>query len=68
MTESPWLEDWTNSQRNCTLIVVVALGILCYAQSKWSNIVQRVNIQFAFANNVLKRFVESFHQISPFIS
>ncbi len=37
--------------------------MLCYARSERSNIVQRVNTQFAFANNVPKRFVESFHQM-----
>ncbi len=68
MTEPPLLEDWTTFQRNCALITVVALGMLCYTQSKRSNIVQRVNTQFAFANNVPKQFVESFHQMSLLVS
>lgn len=37
------LEDRTNRQRNRPLITVVALAILCYAQSKCYNLVQRVN-------------------------
>lgn len=68
MTEPPLLKDQTTSQRNRTLIAVVALGMLCYARNKCSNIMQRVNTQFAFANNVPKRFVELFHQMSLFVS
>lgn len=67
ITESPLLKDRTTSQRNRALIAVVTLKILYYAQSKRFNIVQRVNIQFAFINNVLKSFVESFHQMGFFI-
>ena len=43
MTKPPLFEDWTTFQCNCALIVVVVLKMLCYAQSKCSNIVQRVN-------------------------
>ena len=45
----------------------MALEMLCYAQSKCSNIVQRINIQFIFANNVFKQFVESLHRIGLFV-
>ncbi len=41
--------------------------MLYYARSERSNIVQRVNTQFAFANNVPKRFVESLHQMGLFV-
>lgn len=61
-------EDRTNRQRNRPLIAVVALAILCYAQSERCNLVQRVNAQFAFANNVPKRFVELFHQLGLIVS
>lgn len=54
ITESLLLEDWISSQHNYTLIAVVALSMLYYAQSKRSNIVQRVNIQFVFTNNISK--------------
>ncbi len=37
MTESPLLEDRTSSQRNRALVAVVALSMLCYAQSERSN-------------------------------
>lgn len=61
MTESPLLENRITFQHNRALIVVMTLGILCYAQNKCFNIIQRVNIQFAFVNNVFKRFVELFY-------
>lgn len=54
MIESFLLEDCTTSQYNYTLITIVTLKILYYAQKTYSNIVQKVNIQFSFANNVLK--------------
>ena len=54
MTETLLLKDRTNSQHNYALVVVMTLRILYYAQSKCSIIVQRVNTQFAFANNVCK--------------
>lgn len=68
ITEPPLLKDWTTSQHNHTLVIIVALSILYYAQSEQSNIIQRVNTQFAFANNILKRFVESFHQMGTLVS
>ncbi len=68
MTKSPLLQYRTTFQCNCTLIAVVALEILCYAQNKCFNIMQRVNIQFTFANNVPQRFIESFHQICLLVS
>ena len=43
MTEPPLLEDQTISEHNCALYAVVALLMLCYAQNKRFNIVQRVN-------------------------
>lgn len=43
MTEHLLFENQTTSQRNCALVAVVALLMLCYAQSEHSNIVQRVN-------------------------
>lgn len=46
----------------------MTLGILCYTQNERSNIIKRVNTQFAFINNVPKWFVESFHQIDLFVS
>ena len=54
MTEPPLLKDQTTSQCNRTLIAIVALRMLCYIQSKRSNLVQRVNTQFTFANNISK--------------
>lgn len=54
MTFPPQLEDWTTSHCDYALIAVVALQILCNIQSKRFNIVQKVNTQFAFANNVFK--------------
>ncbi len=44
MKEPLLLEDRTTFQRNRALIVVMTPGILCYAQSKHSNMEQRVNI------------------------
>ncbi len=61
------LENRTNRQRNRPLIAVIALAMLSYARSKRSNLVQRVNTQFTFANNVLKQFVELFHQLGLMI-
>lgn len=63
MTEPPLLENQTISQRSRNLILVVALEMLYYAQIDRFNIMQRVNTQFAFPNNIPKRFVESFYQI-----
>lgn len=68
MTKPPLLKNRTTSQCNHALMLVMALGILCYAQNKRSKFVQKVNTQFAFANNILKRFIESFHQIDYLIS
>ncbi len=68
MTKPSLLKDRITSQRNRAWIAVVALGMLCYAQSKRSNILQRVNTQFAFAKNVPKQFIESFHQIGLLVS
>ena len=61
MTKSLLLKDWTTSQHNCTLIAVVVLEMLYYAQNKHFNIVQKVNTQFAFVNKVPQWFVELFH-------
>lgn len=44
MTEHLVLEDQTTSHRNRALVAVVALLMLCYAQSERSNIVQKINI------------------------
>lgn len=68
ITKPPLLEDRTSLQRNCALVAVVALSMLWYVQNECSNIIQKVNTQFAFANNVSKRFVESFHHISTLVS
>lgn len=54
MTKPLLLKDRMSFQCNCTLVIVIALSILCYAQSKRSHIVQRKNTSFAFDNNVLK--------------
>ncbi len=59
MIKPSLLEDWTTSQHNHTLVTVIVLLMLCYIQNKYSNIVQKVNIQFAFANNISKCFVKS---------
>lgn len=67
MTEPPLLEDQTSSQHNHALVAVVALSMLYYAQSEHFNIIQKLNTQFAFTNNVPKRFVESFHQMSTLV-
>ncbi len=67
MTEPLPLKDWTNSQCNFALVAVVALLMLCYIRSERFNIVQRVNTQFAFANNVPKQFVELFHQMDTLV-
>lgn len=48
-------------------MAVVCLSMLCYAWNKRSNILQRINDQFAFANNVTKRFVEAFHQMGMIV-
>lgn len=68
MRGPPPLEERTSSRRNRALIAVVSLAMLCYARSERSNLVQRVNSQFAFANNVPKQFVESFHQMGILVS
>lgn len=52
---------------NQVLIAVVCLYMLCYTQSKCLNILQKVNNQFTFANNVLKRFVKVFYHKSMII-
>ena len=67
MTETPLLENQIISQHNYALFAVVALSMLCYAQSKRFNIVQKVNTQFAFANNILKQFIELFHQMKTHV-
>lgn len=43
MTKSLLFKDRTTFQRNCTLIAIIALSILYYAQKKCFNIVQKVN-------------------------
>ena len=48
-------------------MAIVCLSMLCYAQNKRSNILQKVNGQFAFANNVPKRFVKAFHQMGMIV-
>lgn len=68
MVEPPLLENWITSQYNCAWITIMVLKMLYYAQSKHSNIIQRVNIQFAFAKNIPKQFVKLFHQMSLFIA
>lgn len=50
------------------MIAVLALGMLSYIQSEHFNIVQRVNTQFIFANNILKQFVESYYQMGFLVS
>ena len=62
------LKDRITPKRNRALVAVVCLSMLCYARNERSNIVQRVNGQFAFANNVPKRFVEAFHQMGMIVS
>lgn len=61
MTELLLLEDQTTFQYNYTLVIVIALLILCYLQNKCSNIVQRINTQLVLANNILKWSVKLFH-------
>ena len=68
MKEPSLLKNRIISQHNRVLITVVALGKLYYIQNEYSNIVQRVNTQFTFTNNVPKRFMESFHQIGYLVS
>ncbi len=63
MRDPVLLENQTNRQRNRPLIAVIVLAMLSYARSERNNLVQRVNTQFAFANNIPKQFVELFHQL-----
>lgn len=67
ITEPPLFEDRTISWCNCALVVVMAPSILCYAWNKRFNIVERINAQFVFTNNILKKFIKSFHQMGTFI-
>lgn len=57
------LSDWQNSCCNCSLVAVVALCLLSYTHSEQSNILQMVLGHVAFAHNIPKRTVETFHQM-----
>ena len=63
LNQFPLLNERQNSRRNCSLIAIVALYLLCYAQSKKLNIFQAVTGHAAFAYNIPKHAVETFHQI-----
>lgn len=52
-----------NSWKNCSLIAIIALYLLCYAQSEKSNIFQAITGYAAFAYNIPKYAVETFHQM-----
>lgn len=54
MTESPLFENRITSQCNYALVITIALSILCYIQNKHFNIIQKINTQFNFVNNVSK--------------
>lgn len=67
MTEPLTLKKKTISTCNRPFITVVSFAMLYYAQSKWSNLLQRVIRQFTFANNISKRYIELFYQISMIV-
>ena len=62
------LNEQQNSRRNRSLIAIVALCLLCYARSEKSNIFQAVTGHAAFAHNIPKRAVETFHQMGLLVS
>ena len=59
----PLLCDWQNSRRKFSLVAVVALYLLSYARSEQSNVFQTIVGHAAFAHNILKCTIETFHQI-----
>ena len=46
-----------------TLYAVVVMCILCYSCNKRSNLFQAVNGHLLFAHNILKQYIEIFHQL-----
>ena len=63
LDQFPLLNKQQNSRKNRSLIVIVALCLLCYAQSEKWNIFQAVTGHAAFIHNIPKRAVETFHQM-----
>ena len=68
LDQFPLLNEQQNSRRNRSLIAIVALCLLCYARSEKSNIFQAVTGHAAFAHNIPKRAVETFHQMGLLVS
>lgn len=68
LDQFPLLGKRQNSWQNHSLIAVVALCLLCYAQSEKSNIFQATAGHAAFAHNIPKRAVETFHQMGLLVS
>ncbi len=60
--------DRQNSRRNRLLVAVVALCLLSYACSKQSNVFQTIVGHAAFAHNIPKRAIETFHQMGLTVS
>lgn len=61
MIELPKLEEQNLSKYNKTLISIVSLILLYYAQNKRSNLFQSVIGYYNFSINISKRFVESLY-------
>lgn len=64
----PLLSERQNSCRNCSLIAVIALFLLSYARSEKTNIFQAIVGHAAFAYNIPKRAIETFHQMGVIVS
>ena len=68
LDQFPLLNKRQNSWKNRSLIAIVALCLLCYAQSEKSNIFQAVTGHTAFAYNIPKYEVEMFYQMGLLVS
>ncbi len=64
----PLLSNWRHSYCNHSLVAVVALYLLSYSRSKQSNVLQTVVKHAAFAHNIPKCAVVTFHQIELAVS
>lgn len=63
MINLPKLEKQNLQKCNKALISVVNLALLCYIQSKHSNLFQRVIGHYAFSTKISKRFIKIFYQM-----
>lgn len=62
------LTEKTRPTRNQSFVAIVCFSMLYYARNKYSNILQRVNGQFAFTNNIPKKFIKAFYQMGIIVS